>query len=101
VDVYSKRLISGRNITSASETVPSGFVWVVRCIDVFFGGGVVGGTWDVTGDAGQTFAWGSVTALLASLQSWRGRQVLEAGVTLGFTSGPGLDVTISGYQLSA
>lgn len=100
--VYSTNLFSGHDVTSwTSSPVPAGDVVIVRDIDVWFGGGVIGGPWSVFGIVGQTFAWGHFDGLLAALQSWRGRQVIPPGQTFGFTALPGLDVTISGYVLTA
>jgi len=98
--VYSKRLYEGRNVSSGALVVPPGVVWVVRDIDAFFGGGVSGGALNVTGTLGQTFAYFPYTGLVSSSFEWRGRQIFDAGDAWGFVSGAGVDLTISGYELS-
>lgn len=99
--VYSVQLYEGRNVNDGSLTVPDGFIWIVRDIDAFFGGGLDGGACNFIGSLGQTFAYFSFTGLVSSSFSWRGRQVFNPGQTFGFISDrAGVDVTISGYQLT-
>lgn len=97
--VYSTRIWEGRNVNVLSYTVPSGYRLVLRDIDTFFGGGIGGGAANYVGTLGQTFAYASFTGLISELVSWRGRQVFEPGETIRMVSGPGVDVTASGYLL--
>ena len=99
--VYSVRFYEGRNVTGGTFTVPAGVIWIVRDVDAFFGGGLAGGALDVVGTLGQTFAWFPFTGLTAAAFQWRGRQVFNPGDVWGFTSGQGIDLTLSGYSLIA
>lgn len=99
-NVYSVQFYEGRDVSSATLTVPPGLIWIVRDIDAFFGGGLSGDACNFVGSLGQTFAYFSYIALISTGFTWRGRQVFNPGQTFGFVSGEGVDVTISGYQLT-
>lgn len=98
--VYSVRFVALRNTSGGGVVVPAGNVAIVRDIDAFFGGGIGGGALNVTGPAGQTFAWFPFTGLESSVFQWRGRQVFNPGETIGWTADHGVDLTISGYLLT-
>jgi hypothetical protein len=100
--VYSTRFYEGKNVTSGTiVTVPAGYIAIVRDIDAFFGGGIEGGALNVIGTLGQTFAWFPFTGLTSAAFTWRGRQVFSAGESVRFVSGAGVDLTVSGYLLTA
>ena len=107
--VYSKVFMDLHGVGSGDIEVitfePDGYVWVVRCIDVFLAG-VGGGEFNVYDDAGATFFAAQVPDASGSWQQWRGRQVFNPGNQISFE--PQLldplghaDIRISGYQLSA
>lgn len=110
--VYSYRFIQG-NIDPSGVTflIPSGFTAVIRCIDVYWGGGAASPSIFVMGTPLEvTFAFftppppseASPSGAFASQSwQWRGRQVL-VGVGEGiraYTSGDTVDLTASGYLL--
>jgi hypothetical protein len=106
--VYSTQFHQERNSTGWTYTNVGTFVVVVRDIDAFFGGGIVGGAANFVGTEGQTFAYFPFTGLDSAVFSWRGRQVFNPGDTFGMTTSsgtglgpaPGVDVMVSGYLLS-
>lgn len=91
--------------SASSATVPTGFVWVVRDIELATGGNpyqYLGGI-SIFDDAGAViFSVQAPWALGNSYYPWRGRQVLEAGDRLVLAT---IDTQwiarISGYVLSA
>lgn len=105
---YTRRLSGGMTGNGAwiySGPVPSGKIWVVRCVDA------VG-----DGQAVRTFAFGvSNSAQFKALVfeiwqgttsttgewaiSWRGRQVLNAGEYLAVYGSNSMHHAISGYEL--
>lgn len=101
--VYSKLLLPFVNVTASQNvTVPAGFAWIVRDIDVYGGTGSSGHYLNV--GAGPTlFFWtalGPVSATLFAFQ-WRGRQVFTEGMDFGvYPSGGSWSGRISGYELT-
>lgn len=99
--VFSVSILQEQGLNgSRSLFVPTGFVWVLRDLDVYknhlplpldqlF----------VIGDNGQTIIyndWSSVDA--GRVYAWRGRQVVATGIIV--TTNCAMDVSISGYALS-
>jgi hypothetical protein len=103
--LYSARLLGGGATDSLSAVVPAGYRWVVRDAVLFFDG--AGTNDDATlyvliagGGTGQLL-YVQATASQVSLTHWEGRQVLNAGDTLGFgASTLNWYVLVSGYQLT-
>lgn len=87
-------------MTPPGFVVPDGYVAVVRDIDVWSGGGAII-NWVVQVVEGAKFAAGQFTVeSIAQTAQWRGRQVLNPGEVLEFSSDGATDGLISGYLLS-
>lgn len=100
-NVYSTRLMgwAAETIPPLFE-VPTGYVCVVRDIDVLSHGGALI-NWVVSVNGVADFAAGQFTILaLNQTAEWRGRQVLNAGEQLVFESDGPTDGLISGYLLT-
>ena len=101
--IYSTQFFNGENDTDGAVlyTVPSGFVAVVRSIDVHHVPSAAG---QVCGCVlGSTFVQLGVAAGTTSYNPppWSGRQVLTAGQAMeGVFSGFYQQIAISGYLLS-
>lgn len=108
--LYSALLFEQSNIGSTIEVfLDPSYLWVVRCIDVFFPPETVAITLQIYGSvSGATFF--AVNAATGSQPNgpttWRGRQVFAPpadGPTLtvvgGSSIGDGPDCRISGYKL--
>ena len=99
--VYSTRFINVAGFTGdAAFEVPSGYIAVVRDIDVVVfepGAGTV-----EAGLGGSSVFWGYTWSFVTVLgwESWRGRQVLNAGEQLVLHSNAAMDMMASGYLLS-
>ncbi len=99
--VYSVQLAAIVGLDGpATFTVPDGFVWVLRDVDVWYVGFLTNVV-HLLGSAGQTI-WGNAFAGAEQPQyaSWRGRQVLNPGQTFGLSSSSATDFTVSGYSLT-
>lgn len=80
--------------------VPTGYLIVVRDIDVWSGGGAMI-NWQASIDGVAKFAAGQFTVeSLAQTAEWRGRQIAYAGEILEFQSDGPTDGMISGYLLT-
>lgn len=109
--VYSALLYAVAGLdTEVILSPPSEFLTVLRCFDVYWGGGPSGAPSSrLIGSAGQTIVEfhmpaGSppAEALDSHVWSWRGRHVIPAGETYAVSvAGPPADVTLSGYHLRA
>lgn len=101
INVYSTRFIAWSTSTiPPAYKVPSGYIAIVRDIDVYSGGGQII-NWVASVNLVAHFAAGQFTIeALAQTAQWRGRQVLEAGEDLVFASDGPTDGLISGYLLS-
>jgi hypothetical protein len=85
-----------------SLSVPAGFVYVIRDLDVFLTAGISDATGYLKGSSGQAIFYFTQTALNSGYHSWRGRQVFEAGESFSFDpGGDAMDFTLSGYKLTA
>lgn len=102
-DVYSVNFIAAAGMsTSASYTVPDGYVAVVTTIDWFFGSEIDPPYAEALGEAGQCFSYAGTDPLTPALVSWRGRHVLTAGESFSVECLVGnVDVTACGYLLTA
>lgn len=98
--IYSHRLIGWSSEESPpSFEVPTGYIAVVRDLDVVSGGGSII-NWQLSVDGVAKFAAGQFTVeSLPQLQSWRGRQVVNAGEFVTFASDGAVDGMVSGYLL--
>ncbi len=74
---------------------------VVRDIDVYASAGVGDVEFFFEGDLGQTIWWKDWSSGQTSAEHWTGRQVFEAGEAFTVRSTGNVDVTVSGYLLSA
>lgn len=99
--VYSTRFLGwAASSTPPAYEVPTGYVAVVRDVDVYSGGGAMI-NWKLSINEVATFAAGQFTIeALAQVAQWRGRQVLNAGEVLVFAADGATDGVISGYLLT-
>lgn len=101
--VYSTLLVAEQGLSAPlSLTVPPGYIWILRDLDLYNGGGLGSAELFLVGSSGQAIYWARQTpGSDASVFQWRGRQVIEGGqsVTVNVTSGD-WDVSLSGYVLS-
>jgi hypothetical protein len=100
--IYSTRfLLQGdAAVGSYSYLGPSGFVVIVRDVDVVIPAAAAAGSCAL-GIDGVFFAGSPAFTDAFSTWSWRGRQVLEAGETLQVGIGvAGCSFCVSGYLLS-
>jgi hypothetical protein len=99
--IYSTRLLAwAADSTPPPYLVPTGYVAVVRDIDVWSGGGAMI-NWQVAVNTIAKFAAGQFTIeSIAQTAQWRGRQVLNAGEFLVFSADGVVDGMISGYLLA-
>lgn len=101
--IYSTRLFKQKNLLGTGMfVVPSGFVCVVREVDIFSLGPLVPALFTFQGPDGENI-WAQYTvASKAGSFQWVGRAVFDAGDTMYFnwfvSSG---DVYASGYLLSS
>jgi hypothetical protein len=106
--VYSKQLVSAVGlglVLTDLATVPAGTVWVVRHMTAAFAAtpaGTLGGFEVGTGDGGAIWSLGPLGVLWGQTYDYSGRQVLNAGQVLTFTSGddPSWQLLVSGYELA-
>jgi hypothetical protein len=98
---YSTRLLAWSSSESpAPYIVPTGYLVVVRDLDVWSGGGAII-NWQLAINAVAKFAAGSFTIeALAQTAQWRGRQIVYAGEALVFSSDGSTDGLVSGYLLT-
>ena len=99
--LYSARLLGWADETSppAYES-PSGYLTIVRDVDVWSGGGSIINYQLQVNDLARFWAGQFTVLSLAQVAQWRGRQVILPGELLVFTSDGATDGLISGYQLS-
>lgn len=105
-NIYSVRFIAVKGLTGTSSyTVPAGMVAIVRDVDTFIGTPTGVNALFLHGEHGQAMWWTSATIGQSQYASWRGRQVVEAGLTFDVQASVGAldayDVTVSGYLLDA
>lgn len=98
--IYSSRFLGwSASMIPPPYTVPTGFVAVVRDLDVYSGGGAMI-NWELYVDSFAKFAAGQFTVeSIAQVAQWRGRQVLYPGQILVFQSDGPTDGLVSGYLL--
>lgn len=105
--IYSTAFLKSHGGAGGSYTVPDGFVAVIRSITAV-------NTMFLTipepfsvylGDSSCTIVEWTLSNLLPTSPgqsvNWQGRVVVEAHDTINVTNGPDVDVTVSGYLLSA
>jgi len=102
--VFSTRFLAVHDqpaLIKAEYVVPSSFLAVLRCIDVFYGGSLSAQTVLAYGSAGQVL-WQETWAInLGGWRGWRGREVYYAGETIAIGGTDVMDFTASGYLLTA
>lgn len=102
--VYSTQLLAVQGLDGSQVyTVPIDKVLVIRDLDVYWGGSISNaGNVALIGSAGQTiWSTGSAGDGSSKSWSWRGRQVLESGEAFSVHTDTAMDVTVSGYLLTA
>lgn len=105
-NVYSIRIFSSGGVAAPAgtvgPTVPSGFVYVVRDLDVVELTGNSGVYMDLMSPTlGPMVRISRADTTSFGHASWRGRQVYGPGEQVGVKATSGLwSVTISGYQLT-
>ena len=99
--LYSTNLLALRDF-SGNEAVPAppGTVLVIRDIDVYYGG-LLAPQFNASGDAGQVFASNTWAPASPGLYSWRGRYVTRPSGLISVFAEFGMDISVSGYVLSA
>lgn len=103
--LYSKRLLVGGALDSASATVPAGVVWVVRDSLLYFDGASTSDGYalevNIAGGGLGVIQRGIATATQQEIFAWQGRQVLNAGDELVFgASTLNWYIMVSGYELT-
>jgi hypothetical protein len=99
--VYSSSFIELHDLSGTSPAFgpPPGFVWVIRGVDVV--NGELLNNILLKGAAGQVVWAHSFGGTIAfDYASYRGRYVLEEGLTAVLESTAAIDATVWGYQLS-
>lgn len=101
LSVYSVRLLAWAASTEPPPyLVPEGYVVVIRDLDVWSGGGALI-NWQMGINEVAKIAAGQFTIeALAQTATWRGRQIVQAGELIYFTSDGATDGAISGYRLT-
>lgn len=104
--VYSTRFLQRQNLTGiALYTVPEGMVAIVRDADIFDGSSEGGDSYVLqitrADETNTTTIDQFESSLTDKIHQWRGRQVLNEGDVLSATVAVGMDVTVSGYLLTA
>jgi hypothetical protein len=99
--VYSELLVAELGLTgTATFTVPAGFRCVLRDLDAYNGGTFTSDTIFLHGQLGQAIWYGQTSSSEGSYHSWRGRQVIDQGLTFAVAVSGTWDVTVSGYLLT-
>jgi hypothetical protein len=98
--VYSTRLLAwAADSSPAPFEVPTGYTCVVRDADVWSGGGAMIDYQLAINTVAKFWAGQFTVESLAQVAQWRGRQVLNAGELLVFSSSGATDGLVSGYLL--
>lgn len=101
--VYSVELVAVAGLAgTVLFTVPAGNIVILRDLDVTYFSGLTSAGCNLTGSQGQTIAhlgWASLES--TSTKSWRGRQVIGPAEHFEVITDSALDVTLSGYLLTA
>lgn len=100
-NVYSERFLAwAADETPPSYGVPEGYVAIVRCADVWSGGGAMINFQLAVNLVAKFWAGQFTIESIAQVAQWRGRQVVLPGEYLTFASDGALDGMVSGYLLS-
>lgn len=111
--LYSVRLAAHAILPGASTfsggTVPVGYIWVLRDLDICWYPGATISSADLQlytqGGTDNPHIWAASLEALGTFgyESWRGRVIMEAGDNwaLNNTGPNACDFQLSGYQLSA
>jgi hypothetical protein len=101
--VYSFQFISIAGLAGTATAGPAaGYVAVIRDIDIYYVTGLAGADCQVQRLGGPVFAFFSFGPTDPSaVKSWHGRQVLFDTDELIVTTTGALDVSVSGYVLTA
>lgn len=104
--VYSLRIFAHASLSSAGglvgPVVPSGFIYVLRDVDVFESSGTRPVTMVVNNPlAGVLVAFELAAGTVNGSLPWRGRQIYSPGERVGFQAFSGTwAIMASGYQLT-
>lgn len=98
---YSHRFLAwSASMTPPAYEVPSGYVAVIRDLDVWSGGGSII-NWTLAVNTVAKIAGGAFTLISEQqVATWRGRQIVQAGEFITFTSDGATDGMVSGYLLT-
>lgn len=97
---YSTRILGwAATETPPPYVVPTGYRAIVRDVDVWSGGGAMINFQLAVNSVAKFWAGQFTVESIAQVAQWRGRQVLNAGDELVFSSDGPLDGLISGYLL--
>jgi hypothetical protein len=99
---YSTRLLAWQSTATPTPfTVPTGYVCVVRDLDIWSGGGSII-NWTLAVDRVCKLAGGAFTVISEQqVATWRGRQVVPEGEIIEVLLDGATDGAVSGYLLSA
>lgn len=105
MNVYSKQLFVVHALTGEEGAgPPDGYVWVIRDVAVYDPSEGGGNEYELEVENGSVVTvidfWHSPTVDTPNVHQWKGHQVVPAGGGLLVTAVTGLDVTISGYELT-
>ena len=80
-------------------TTMEGYMTVIRCVDVYWGGGVLPVDFYLKGSAGQTIWHQAFAVGGGTWAQWRGRQAIGALEAWELHTNDPMDVTVTGYEL--
>lgn len=99
--LYSTQLLAwSSDETPPPVVVPTGYRLILRDVDVWSGGGAMINFQLEVVEGAKFWAGQFTVESLPQVAQWRGRQVVNPGQVLAFTSDGPLDGLMSGYLLS-
>ena len=100
--IYTTRFVREQGTVSGeSASPPSGTIWVVRDITVYFGGSLDEISVYVTVLGGGTFFFVDYTPPQPGYSHWDGRQVIYPDENIQWHADQPVDLYITGYELIA
>lgn len=99
--VYSVAIYEVHNLNGNGPSLSPGpgLKWVIRGVDAVIGGASLGNV-QLIGGAGQVVWTDSSIALAPSYLSYRGRYVVDQGVSFFVATTAAMDVSVWGYALT-